>query len=82
MESYKTLKGKDNLGGVVYLNIVNDLADLAGNVGLETISNELRETDFIIDHIPKEDGGPDWENDIFKEVVDSATGNCLDVSWL
>lgn len=83
MKQYKPLKGQDDMGGFVYSCIVNDLANLAGDAGFEDIKNELQEAEFIMAHLPKEDGGPDWEGDIFKEIVDVApTGNCLDVPWL
>jgi hypothetical protein len=82
MEDYRPWRGQDDFGGYVYSCIVQDLAQLAVSVSLTQMQKALEEAEFNLDHLPKEDGGPDWESDIFKEVVESATGNCLDVSWL
>ena len=76
------MRGGDDYGGPVFTLIVQGLANMVGELGFDDMKRDLKEAEFTVDHLPKEDGGPDWEKVIFNDIVESGSGNCMDVSWL
>ena len=82
VEAYRPIKAEDEYGGVAYNNVVHDLADLVGDLGFNDMKQELKDAELMIDHLPKEEGAPDWESYIFNEIVESGMGTCMDVRWL
>jgi hypothetical protein len=85
--SLRVLRGRDDEIGeteqvlFVRTQITQTLAQLAGEVGFSELQQQLQDGSFIVSHLP-EDEGPNFEDFVFKENVESGTGNCLDVTWL
>lgn len=83
MESFTPLRGQDEFaGGFGRTAITRSLAERVSEIGFSQLAEELEQGELIVDHISREDGGPDWESFVYQQTMESGTGNCIDVSWL
>jgi hypothetical protein len=77
-------RGRDDRSphGFVYLSIVQRLAKIVDGIpGFHLEAASLREATFAVCMLPT-DGGPNWDEFVAKELEETLTGNCLDVTWL
>jgi hypothetical protein len=81
--SFRVLRGRDeDEDSFVRHQITQTLSSLVGELGFHDVQKELENGSFTVIHLPIDDQGPNYEDYVFKENVESGTGNCLDVSWL